>query len=283
MSSFDEALAHTGPLVAAWDYSNYTREFLALYAVPAHAPPSRLAETEVTSEAREDLIDQLVARRIRIGGAYTTMESFLWVVDEIGASVWVGGKTVATFAAPPANLASVELFVDPDDMGHRGVRFATRDNTHHLVAEEHDTTPALDPAYGADELFSDSMWAMFLGRQLATWALVPFLDHRRNTSSAALELVVARASRALADMLSSRAGAGELQLSMGSVGRSADLAFRLPSDRQTLDLATTFASGGTHVASLKQGTTAQIAAFLRRVSTPSTVLLAMNAAIEARR
>ena len=45
----------------------------------------------------------------------------------------------------------------------------------------------------------------------------------------------------------------------------------------------TFKEGGAATATIKQGTSAQIAAFLCRVHTPGTVLFAMNAQIERRK
>ncbi|MBL0216511.1 MAG: hypothetical protein IPQ07_21840 [Myxococcales bacterium] len=277
--AFDEAVAHAGPLVAAWDHEDNAGTRLCLFHV-GDGRVTQLAETRIDGEAREDVVHRLVARGIRIGGMYAGTV-YLWVIDEAGYTVWENHDVVATGTRAAKAVTQVTLFVDVADDGHRGVRVTLADGHSETLVEESDPTPRLDPSYNDDDLFTDTRWAAILGKQLSVWWLAPFVNERRNESNE-LPLVVARAARAMADQLDGGAG-GELLISMGAVGRSADLAFLVGAARTTLDLRITFQDGQTAAVTLDRGTRAQLSAFLRRVTTPFTVVRGMNDQIERRK
>lgn len=274
--TFEAATAHEGPLVAAWDYEDNGQTRMCLFHVGGEHV-TQLAETNVPTETREDFVDRLVAKNIRIGGMYAGTV-YVWVVDEAGFTVWSGDAVAASGTRASKDVVKVTLFVDPAYDGHRGVRFTLASGASEVVVEEDDPIPRIDPAYGADELFLDTLWANYLGNQLAVWLLVPFVNERRSGSNE-MDLTVARAARTLADQLDG-SGRGELLVSMGAVGRSADLAFRVDAAQTAIDLRITLQGGETATVALKRGTRAQLAAFLRRVTTPSTVLSAMNTQIQ---
>jgi len=280
MKPFDEALAAPGPLLAAWDEEDNTRTRLGLFSV-ADDHVTELAQTNVPHDQREDLVDRLVARKIRIGAQYGG-KVFTWVADDESFAVWSGSELVASGTRTTKSVSGVTIFVDPDDQGHRGVRLTLASGRSELVVEEHDPTPRIDPAYGDDELLLDTLWAKYLGTHLALWFLVP-LDEPSARTTYGLELAIARSARTLAAQLDAAASSSDLVLSMGPIGRSAELAFRIGEARNVLDIQVTFKDGGTTSATIKRGTSAQISAFLRRVSTPSTVLFAMNEQITKRK
>ncbi len=275
MSTFDESLAHAGPLLAAWDYNHSERTRMRLFYVPDETV-TYLAETTVPLAEHEEFVDRLIAKGIRIGGMYATT-LYRWAIDNAGLVIWKGNAVVARRAHPPAGCTNVELFIE--SLAHRGVRFNLASGEDVLV-EESDPTPSLDPAYGDDELLMDTLWGYYLGSHLAVWADVPFLDGRTGESET-LALPIARAARALADQL--RSGSGEIEMPVGATGRAADIAFHVNPTRGSVDLRVTFSDDGTTSTQLKAGTTTQIAAYLRRVTTPSTVLFAMNGEIEKHR
>ncbi len=274
MSTFDESLGHAGPLLAAWDYNHRERTRVRLFHVPDGAV-AFLAETTVPLAEHEEVVERLIAQGVRIGGMYATT-SYRWAIDDAGLVIWKGDVIAARRAHPPEGCTCVELFIDPVKQGHRGVRFNSGSGEDVLV-EESDPTPDLDPAYGDDELLMDTLWGHYLGSQVAVWANVPFLDGRTGESDS-LALPIARAARALAGQLGS--GAGEIEMPMGAIGRAAGISFHVNPTRDRLGLRVMFSDGRRASAQLKAGTTIQIAAYLRRVTTPSHVLTAMNGEIE---
>lgn len=276
MSAFTDALSHPGPLLAAFDYKN---DGCVLLFQVRDRSLHQLAEAHCSAEEREPLIEQMLARKVRIGGMYAT-GGFTWVADESGMTVWHDDGSVASREKPPSNAAEVVLFVDRSDEGHRGVRFTLSDGRPELVCDEHDPTPGLDPAYGSDDLIADTLWAVFLGRELAVWAMVPFVDETTGDREEA-QIVVARAAHAASDQVHQRKE--QIAVSIGAIGRSRGLTLQVPASQDVIELRIDLPDGGVAVTTLKRGQAQQLAAYLRRVSTPRDILLAMNREIEARR
>ena len=273
MMPFEEALDASGPLVAAWDYEDNTRTRLRLYAV-GELGARAIASTMVPLDQREDWVDRLIERGIRIGADYAG-SVFVWVADDEGFAVWASDRVVAKGELDSAGVECVTLFVDPADSGHRGVRFTRTDGQLELIVEEHDPIPGLDPAYGSDDLFLDTLWARYLGEHLALGCLVPFVSEISGDGFAA-DLTIARAARTLADQVDGSGPAEALVQSLGPIGRAAGLALRVDPAQRSVELQITTADGATLSVRIKEGTSAMVAAFLRRVSTPRCVQFAMN-------
>ncbi len=278
MKPFAEALGGPGPLVAAWDYEDNARTKLSLFHVGERGLTT-VAQTEVPLDRQEEMVERLVERKIRIGGHYAG-SVFAWVVDDQGCSVWTPRTRVAHLGARPTDVVAVTLFVDPADAGHRGVRLTRAGGKDQVLVEERDPTPSIDPAYGHDELFSDSMWARFLADQLAVWLLVPRSDEVSQRSNE-LDLTIARGAVALAAQLERGGSAERIVQSLGPVGRAHEVAF-VAAGPEGLELTVT-GVGGTSSVQLKAGTPAQLAAFLRRPGTPYRVQWAVNAQLQGPR
>lgn len=276
MSAFTEALSHPGPLLAAFDYQN--DGLVRLFQV-RERKLHQVSEMRCSVDEREPLIEHMCERQVRIGATYTT-GGFTWVADSSGMTVWRDGVCVASRDKPPREVTEVVLFVERPDVGHRGVRFSLSDGRPELVCDEHDPTPGLDPAYGSDDLITDSLWAFFLGRELAVWAMVPFVDETTGDREEA-PIVVARAAHAASDQVHQRKE--PIAVSIGAIGRSRGLTLQVPASQDVIELRIDLPDGGVAVTTLKRGQAQQLAAYLRRVSTPRDILLAMNREIEARR
>jgi hypothetical protein len=266
MSPFEEVFAKGGPLVGAWDYLDEAGTKLYLFTIGDRGAQV-VAQTEVPLVQHEEMVERLAARSHRVGGAYGS-NTFVWVADDRGFAIW-SDEALTASGTDSSRATQVTLFVDPADQGHRGVRLTRSSGQQETLVEERDPTPKRDPAYGHEELFVDSLWARFLGEALAVWFLVPFVDEVSGNGNDA-QLKVARAARALAERMDGPHG--ELVESIGALGRATDIALRcLPGMLEVV-----VSDGKTRSAKLKEGTSAQIAAFLQRVSTPRTMLQTVN-------
>lgn len=223
MTAFEQALNDDGMLVAAWDFEDNDRTRLALYRASA-AGAQRVAETSVPLATREDMVDSLVARGVRVGATYSGT-GFVWVADEAGYTVWADDKRSATGQAPQPTVSAVHVFYDAADRGHRGVRLVRRDGGSELVAEEHSPAARLDITYGQDNLYNDTLWAHYMGLHLAIWHLVPFVNDISPTNIEP-DLRIARVARTLAAGLAAAPAGGAfdpLVETAGTVGRATEL------------------------------------------------------------
>jgi hypothetical protein len=227
------------------------------------------------------MVDQLVAQGYRIGASYGT---YVWVIDEHGFALFSSGVLVTTSERPPEGVATVRVHYARKDRGTCGVGFVLASGETELVIEERDVAGD-NIAYSETDHVEDTRWALYIGVQLALWCGVPLDDEASNFEIDA-DLAIMRASRTLAGKLADTSAASELVESMGTIGRATELAFRfVPASgaaKATLELRVTSKKGATRTTPpIKLGTTAQVAAFLRRVTTPATVQFAMNDTIRA--
>lgn len=259
MTPFEEALGAGGDLVAAWDLADAEQLRLVLFSVGLKGA-ERLAETDVPRATHEDMVDRLVDRAVRIGATYADT-SVVWVTDDHGFVVWSGEAQTASGRIASHAVASVQVF------GDRGVRLKLKSGGHDVIAEE-PSGPAL--------------WAPFLGEHLAIWHLVAL----ENESEPALideRLAIAYTARGLAkDIEKNNAPIAQLVHAIGPIGPSTMLSF-VVSDTENatlLAIRVTMPGGATPLeAVVKRGTRVQIAAYLRRVTTPAAVQGAMLDAI----
>jgi hypothetical protein len=264
MKPFEEVLAAGGPLVAAWDRRDGDRTHLCLFSIGS-ASATIEADTTVPHDQQEAMVERLLALGVRVGGNYDG-SLFVWTADEREFSIWSDDAAWRVPRSKPVVRVTVFYGADP---GHRGVRVTLADGGLEIVAEEHDPTPRLDPVYDAQDLEEDTRWARALAEQLAVWFLSPLDDEITHTTNEKV-LTIARTLPALADEVA--ASSSEIVKSVGQIGRARELAYHCTAD--TLEIRVTGTTTSTAV--LKRGTRAQIAAFLRRVSTPTRTLWAMN-------
>lgn len=283
MTPFEQALSDGGTFVAAWDFEDNDRTRLVLYRVSA-AGAQRVAETNVPLATREDMVDSLVARGVRVGATYSGT-GFAWVADEAGYTVWADGKQSSTAHVAQPTVSVVHVFYDAADRGHRGVRLDRRDGGSELVAEERSPAARLDITYGQDNLSNDTLWAHYMGLHLAIWHLVPLVNDVSPTNIEP-DLRIARAARTLAAGLADAPAGSALEplvQTAGAVGRATELSLAvLPgAANESVEVEVrVVAKTGAHLRrTIKQGSRQQVGQFLQRVTTPSAAKWAMNALI----
>jgi len=155
---------------------------------------------------------------------------------------------------------------------------------HDTLAEERHEAAKADPFYDEDKLRDDMRWAVLMGQDLAMWLGVPFTDQDGDTTNAD-QLAVHAVNRALADAITALPSTGNFEhvhQPIGQFGRFGKLQYRYapnPMDlsKRFLELRLYTPSGKSSFARwVKQGTNDQVAAFLRFVRTPYTILFAME-------
>lgn len=272
MTPFEAALAAGGPLVAAWDLGDTDRERLVLHAV-AEDGAKELAETFVPTATRETMVDRLIAAGVRIGSMYGGTP-FTWAVDDQGFAVWTESARIAGSSERVANVDHVHVWLG-ENRGHRGVRLERKDAEPLLIAEERRASHELT-TYGEDDLYYETFWAHYLSLHIALWHEVPVVNDIADDSNAD-DLRVYRENRELAAVI--ERDAAEVTRSYGRIDRATDLTLRITANAgssRSLDVHVTIPNGTVLSRTIKYGSSAQVAAFLRRVTTPSAVLSAMN-------
>lgn len=273
MTPFEQALGAGGTLVAAWDYGDNASERLVLHAVGENGA-KELAETSVPQATRQDLVDRLIARGVRVGAMYGGTP-FTWVVDEQGFAVWTETARTAGSSERIANVDHVHVWLG-ENRGHRGVRLELKDGTALLIAEERRASHELI-TYGQDDLLYETYWASYMAFDLALWHEVPIVSDITDESNDK-NLRVYRANAELAATI--ERDAGEVIKAHGAIGRASDLTLRISAESEgvrTAEVRVTIPKiSGVLTGIVKRGSTAQVAAYLRRVSSPSEVLRAMN-------
>ncbi len=269
MSDFENALADPGPLLAAFDYDQVGRVRLLRMSEDTLVA---LAETSVSKEERESLVDALLARNVRIGGMYASAD-FTWVADDAGMAVWRSNELVASRATPPANAGAVVIHLDRVEEGLRSVRYALLDGGCDQVAVHDDPMARLDPGYNGNDLFLDTMWAYWLAEHLAIWSQLPLINETEAKTDQTL-FVIARATRAASDQL--RSGARALTMSIAIVHETMWTTIHVPDTQDVVELLVGHVDGSVVPVTLERGTPGRLAAYLRRVTTPRDVLRAMN-------
>lgn len=289
--TLDEMFAQPGPLVAAWDLQN-DRKTLRVYRVGERGA-TFVGRTEIAADEREMTNNQLFDHGLRIGYAYY---DYTWVLDDAGCAVWtthaqlvdgtrdelrVGGHCVRA-----SEIATIEVFVSPDNMGHRGVRLDV-DGRDMVVAEENFSVES-NPTYSQMDLDWELAWAEFLGRDLALWLHRPYADrHGGITNQRQLDLYEKCCE--LADKVASETLRGEFEPvwhALGPVEAPGAVVLRFAAN--PLEVEGRFVEQKVFTPSgkswygrwLKLGTNRQITAYLRDVRTPATI---MNNAQELRR
>ena len=281
MMEFEQALACGGKLVAAWDFADDERTWMKLYNTESGGA-KLISAKDVPHAAHEEMVDGLIERGVRIGATYNP-KPFVWVADDSGYAVWSSDRLIAS-GAPSPSAASVQVFLDPMDRGHRGVRLNFKSGRSELIAEERSDWPNANPTYGQDDLYYDTFWAHYLGEQLAVFHLVP-LQNDIQPADISADLLIANVAKAFARRVDWLPASGIFQpliVSLGSVRRASELSLLAACDPEnpalrTLGVRVVSPSGRTTSDQfIKRGTNGQIAGFLRRVSSPAAIQFAMN-------
>ncbi|MDQ3336173.1 MAG: hypothetical protein M4D80_13470 [Myxococcota bacterium] len=281
--SFESALRQSGARVGAWNYNKDGE--LRVYSV-GRTGAQLIEVADVPQEEREDLNQRLLASGARIGGTHSDAfgnTKYVWAIDGDGAQLW-SDKAPVCHLTMEISVARVRTFFDVADPGHRGVLLETHAGRDVLVVDEHDLAGKADPTYNADALSEDIEWAFYLGRDLAMWRGVPHFDQLTDAITNTDYLRIRKVAFELASDVEHTPDLGnfeQLAQSVGRVGKAADLTLRYAPHAETnlryLEIRVTSESGKTSEQRIKQGANEEVAAFLRRVQTPSTVLKAMNA------
>lgn len=181
--TLEQALDYPGEIVAIWDWGA-SEEKLLVCSI-ADGKLTMMAAADMSKAEREQWAAQLRAKRVR-QGATSGVAPFYWstdgeltvwsLTDTVVASTGDTIKTAGGARIRKADAARVWTFLDPDSLGHRGVRVVTKSGAPITIAEEEDPAAQLDPTYGMDNVQIDGAWATFLGRDVAVWLGVPHVD-----------------------------------------------------------------------------------------------------------
>ncbi|HZG41735.1 MAG TPA: hypothetical protein VEY93_02150 [Longimicrobium sp.] len=184
--TFEEALDHPGPLLAAWDLTPTRGErTLSLYSL-AGDRATALAHDAAPVGEEEAASAPLRARGIPIGECDFGCE-FVWISDAEGVAVWgphwrvldargatltlANGRTLS-----PAEIERVFAYAS-DDYISRGVRARLRSGEEVSLVRDISASAAADPTYSRNELLWDTGWAGSIARAVAAWAGVPYENY----------------------------------------------------------------------------------------------------------
>lgn len=190
-------------LLAAWDLQD-DRKTLRTYRVSSSGAEF-VERREVSPDEREAMNKQLLDRGTRIGYAYY---GFLWMFDDGEFALWTKEAQLATGTTEELRVGEqsvrvseincIEVFVGPDNMGHRGVRADLGART--VVIAEEDFSVESNPMYDQMDLEWEINWAEFLGRDLAMWLRKAFADRHGKVMNMA-QLLIYDACCELADRI----------------------------------------------------------------------------------
>jgi hypothetical protein len=182
-TTFDQALDHPGPLLAAWNLTTFKdRRTLIVFSLDDDRAHS-LASRGVPVGQEEEATAQFRARRIPVG-EYDSGCDFVWLREAEGVTVWgphwrvlqasgdtltlVGGQTLAR-----AELERIHTYAE-DDYIERGIRARLRSGEEVSLVRDVSATAAADPTYSRNELLYDTEWAGAIASAVAAWAGVPW-------------------------------------------------------------------------------------------------------------
>lgn len=181
--TFDEALEHPGPLLAAWDLTVRNGErTLTLFSL-ADDRARALAHRGARAGEEDAVTAPLRARGLAIG-AYDGSCEFVWLDEGDRLTVWgphwrvlqASGDTLSL--ADGRMLARAELervwAYASDDYLQRGVRARLRSGEEVVLVRDVSASAAADPAYSRNELLYDTEWAGAIAAAVAAWAGVPY-------------------------------------------------------------------------------------------------------------
>jgi len=276
---FDEAVVEGSPLVAAWDHDDTIGERLVLFRVGV-AGWLKLAETAIPELDQESMHERLVRRGVRVGA---TCGHFVWVFDEQGFGVWnETSQTIGSRSASPV-VGRVHVAYEGGAPDRRAVLLEQASGGTDVIAEERSLWPSLDITYNSLNLELDTAWAHHLSVDLALWHLLPLVNDIAPFEIDS-QLEVARAASALADSVRELPAVGTFDAPSQPLAGSSTWKERVlavipdPNEpaRRTVEVRLTSPEGRSSRVIVKQGTNAQVAAFLGRVTTPGAVLTAIS-------
>ncbi|HEY0025134.1 MAG TPA: hypothetical protein VGB24_19630 [Longimicrobium sp.] len=181
--TFEEALDHPGPLLAAWDLTPVRGErTLTLYSL-ADDRATALAHDSAPVGEEDAASAPLRARGIPIGKCDRGCE-FVWISDAGGVVVWGPHWRVLDARGASLSLADGRTMSPDqiervfacasDDYVSRGVRARLRSGEEVSLVRDISASAAADPAYSRNELLWDTGWAGSIARAVAAWAGAPY-------------------------------------------------------------------------------------------------------------
>lgn len=181
--TFEEALGHPGPLLAAWDLTPVRGErTLSLYSL-ADDRATVLAHDSAPVGEEDAASAPLRARGIPIGECDRGCE-FVWISDAKGVVVWgphwrvldARGATLSLAdgrTLSPDEIERVFAYAS-DDYIERGVAARLNSGDEVSLVRDISASAAADPTYSRNELLYDTEWAGSIARTVASWAGVPY-------------------------------------------------------------------------------------------------------------
>lgn len=182
--TFEQAIAAPGRLVQAWDRELDGRRVAMIYRL-GDGGAEQLAWRYVP-EAEHGAVMAALGARGLAEAQYDSYSGFVWFESAAGVEVshrtgkqLVATGDLATLAdgrtIPRFELAAVIAFAT-DDYVSRGVKVALRSGEEIKLVTEASMHAMGDPTYSRNDLFVETLWAAVIGRAIARWAGVPFVN-----------------------------------------------------------------------------------------------------------
>jgi hypothetical protein len=180
--TFDEALEHPGPLLAAWDLTVRKGErTLTLFSLGEDRARA-LAHRGARAGEENTVAAPLRARGIAVGECDGSCE-FVWLEEGDRLTVWGPDWRVVQASGDTLTLADgrmidrttlerVYAWADDDSL-ERGVRARLRCGEEVTLARDVSAVAAADPTYSRNELLYETEWAGAIAAAVAAWAGVP--------------------------------------------------------------------------------------------------------------
>jgi hypothetical protein len=181
--TFDEAVEHPGPLLAAWELTVRKGErTLTLFSL-AEDRARALAHRGARAGEEDAAVAPLHARGIPIG-ACDGFCDFAWLDAADGITVWRPDRRVLQASGDTLALADGRRFARTelervyawadDDYLERGVRARLRCGEEVTLARDVSAVAAANPTYSRNELLYEAEWAGAIAAAVAAWAGIPY-------------------------------------------------------------------------------------------------------------
>lgn len=177
--TFDDALDHPGPLLAAWNLTPFKgRRTLTLFTLDDGRARELASRSVAVGE--EGAVDTVLRARGIAMGEYDSACELVWVKEADGVTVWSPHWRVLRAAGDTLTLADgrtvmrseverIQAYADGDYI-ERGVRARLRSGEKVSLVRDVSATAAADPTYSRNELLYDTEWAGAIAAAVAEWA-----------------------------------------------------------------------------------------------------------------
>ncbi len=181
LSNLMMALAANPGSILAWEVDQVGRVALSVFQTDGGT--RQLAQL-VVEEDEVPAVTANLASKALVTGSYGRRTGIVWQEAAGTFSVWGPGGLLFRSNGEDLDFAgthhrrstSLEViaFID-EDLARRGVKVVSGESEH-AVATHLELRASVDPSYGPLDALDDCGWTVYLGRDLATFLGMPFID-----------------------------------------------------------------------------------------------------------